>query len=93
MRNYDKTGPTCVAEPARDRSEISNRLTKAGDAYNNAVATLECRVLVSARRLRDLKAAPDEDRVQIKVIEPVDRAPRAFQMPALSSMLINGDKQ
>jgi len=40
---------------------------------------LESRVLVSARRLRDLKAAPEE--VEIESIEPVERTTRAPQAP------------
>lgn len=51
-----------------------------------SVTTLESRVLASAQRLKELKAVPDGDEMQIKVIEPLDRAPRAFQVPALSSM-------
>lgn len=40
-------------------SEVGNRLNKAVDAYNSPVATLESRVLVSARLFRELKAAPE----------------------------------
>jgi DNA recombination protein RmuC len=41
------------------------------DAYNKSVTTLEPRVLVSARRLRELKAASET--VDIESIEPVER--------------------
>jgi DNA recombination protein RmuC len=41
----------------------------------------ESRVLVSARRLRDLKAAPEG--VEIEPIEPVERTARALQAPEL----------
>ncbi|MGH8631861.1 MAG: hypothetical protein ACREU7_14015 [Burkholderiales bacterium] len=34
-------------------------------------------MLVSARRLRDLKAAPED--VEIEAIEPVERTAQAFQ--------------
>lgn len=44
---------------------------------SRSVATLESRVLVSARRLRDLKAAPDG--VEIEAIEPVERTARVLQ--------------
>jgi len=46
-------------------------------AYNSATSTLESRVLVSARRLRELKAAPEG--VEINAIEPVERTARALQ--------------
>jgi len=39
-------------------------------------------VLVSARKLRDLKAAPED--TEIEVIEPVERGTRALQAAALS---------
>lgn len=44
--------------------------------------TLESRVLVSARRLRDLKAAPAD--IEIEAIEPVERTARAVQAPELA---------
>jgi hypothetical protein len=44
--------------------------------------TLESRVLVSARKLRDLKAAPEG--VEIEAIEPVERTARALQAVELS---------
>jgi len=43
--------------------------------------TAESRVLVSARRLRDLKAAPED--VEIEAIEPVERTVRAPQATEL----------
>jgi len=47
---------------------------KAVDAYNSAISTLETRLLVSARRLRGLKAAPEG--VEIEAIEPIERTTR-----------------
>jgi DNA recombination protein RmuC len=58
-------------------SDLGKRLDRAVEAYNSSVATLESRVLVSARRLRDLKAAPEG--VELEPIEPVERATRALQ--------------
>jgi len=62
-------------------SEVGGRLDKAVEAYNRSVVTLESRVLVSARKLRDLKAAPED--VEIEAIEPVERTARALQAAAL----------
>ena len=67
------------------------RLGEAVEACNNSIAALASRVLVSARKLRDLKAAPEA--VEIKAIEPVERTAHVFQTPALSSMPSNGNKQ
>jgi DNA recombination protein RmuC len=47
------------------------------------VGTLETRVLVSARRLRELRAAPEG--VGIEAIEPVERKAREVQASDLVS--------
>jgi DNA recombination protein RmuC len=49
---------------------------KSVDAYNRAAASLESRVLVSARRFKDLSAAPGEE---IEAPQLVDRAVRQVQ--------------
>ena len=58
-------------------TDVGSRLDKAVEAYNRSVATLESRVLVSARKLRDLKAAPED--VEVEVIGPVERTVRGLQ--------------
>jgi DNA recombination protein RmuC len=58
--------------------DVGARLDRAVEAYNSSVATLEARVLVSARRLRDLKAAPDA--VELEPIQPVERTTRPLQV-------------
>jgi len=60
-------------------ANVGKRLDQAVEAYNSSVSTLERRVLVSARKLRDLKAAPED--VEIEAIEPVERTARALQAP------------
>ncbi|MGE5465542.1 MAG: DNA recombination protein RmuC [Methanocella sp.] len=69
-----------IAVLAGHWSDVGSRLDKAVEAYNKSVSTLESRVLVSARRLRDLKAAPED--TEIEVIEPVERTARALQAAA-----------
>lgn len=59
-------------------------LDNAVDAYNRAVASLESRVLVSARRFRDLGAGGDEE---IGAVEMIDRAPRQLTLAGMP----NGD--
>jgi DNA recombination protein RmuC len=66
---------------ARHWNEVGERLGKAADAYNRSVVTLESRVLVSARRFRDLKAAPQD--TEIGAVEPVEVLPRGLQAPEL----------
>lgn len=71
-----------IAKLGEHWGNVGDRLGKAVDAYNSATATLETRVLISARRLRDLKAAPES--VEIEAIEPIERAPRALQAADLA---------
>lgn len=58
-------------------SDVGTRLERAVEAYNSSVASFESRVLVSARRLRELKAAPEG--VELAPIEPIERLPRTLQ--------------
>lgn len=64
--------------------DVAKGLKRAVDAYNSAVGALETRVLVTARKFRDLAvSAPDE----IGQLEPVDRVPRALQAPEFADLL------
>ena len=63
--------------------ELGKGLNRATEAYNGAVGTLERRVLVTARRFRELGvSAPDE------IPEPpqVERTPRALQAPEMADL-------
>ena len=60
-------------------SDLGRHLGNVVGAYNKAVASLESRVLVTARRFRDLKAAPEGK--EIKDLSPVESAPRQLQAP------------
>jgi len=71
-----------IAMLATHWTDVGNRLDKAVEAYNKSVATLETRVLVSARRLRDLKAAPED--TEIEAIGPAERTARVLQAVANS---------
>jgi DNA recombination protein RmuC len=55
--------------------EMRRGLERAVDAYNRAVGSLEGRVLVSARRFKDLGAVTDE----LPELGPVEHAPRMVQ--------------
>lgn len=61
--------------------ELGASLDRAVASYNRAVGSLESRVLVTARRFRDLGVAPD--RSDIDVVEPVGTRTRGVQAPEL----------
>jgi DNA recombination protein RmuC len=63
-------------------AKVGKNLGEAVGAYNSAVASMETRVLVSARRFRDLKAVPDER--EIDVLEPIETIPRTLDVPELA---------
>ena len=58
--------------------DLGRNLTRTVDAFNSAVGSLESRVLVSARRFRELGAASSS--LDIDVVEPVEKAPRSLKI-------------
>jgi DNA recombination protein RmuC len=68
--------------------DVRRGLDKAVDAYNRSVASLETRVLVTARRFRDLGAAPGED---IQEVPAIERTTRELQAPELRSLFEEDD--
>jgi DNA recombination protein RmuC len=58
--------------------EVGNSLTGAVNSYNNAAGSMESRLLVSARRFKELGAATGKE---IPALEPVDETPRALEAP------------
>lgn len=60
---------------------VGGNLDNAVDAYNRAVASLEGRVLVSARRFRELGTASEKE---IATLEPIEKRTRALQSPELT---------
>ncbi len=63
--------------------DMGKGLDKATGAYNKAVATLESRVRVSARRFKELGAATEKD---IEVLDTIDTAPRALQAEEMCAL-------
>ncbi|MEE8128779.1 MAG: DNA recombination protein RmuC [Vicinamibacterales bacterium] len=70
--------------------DLAKGLTRAVDAYNRTVGTLESRVLVTARRFKDLGVAAHDP---IQELSPVDQTPRALQIPEhdLLEELVSGE--
>ncbi|MCB1133724.1 MAG: DNA recombination protein RmuC, partial [Verrucomicrobiae bacterium] len=58
-------------------TKLGKSLGSAVDHYNNAVGSFETRVLTTARKFEDLKAAPEA--ANLPNLDPVDRTPRALQ--------------
>jgi DNA recombination protein RmuC len=67
-----------VASFLRHFADVGGALGRATNAYNQAVGSLESRVLPMARRLRDLAATPSDE---TPALEPVDQTPRELAVP------------
>ncbi len=63
--------------------DVKRGLDKAVDAYNRSVASLETRVLVTARRFRELGAHSGED---IPEVETIEKTTRQVQVPEVRSL-------
>lgn len=63
--------------------QLGKNIGNAVESYNRAVGSLETRVLVTARKFKDLEASPLA--VEIGNANPVEQAPRALQAPEVNS--------
>jgi DNA recombination protein RmuC len=61
-------------------ANIGSGLERANTAYNQAVGSIESRVLPSARRFKELGAGSGSE---IPTVEPVDTQPRQLAIPEL----------
>jgi len=62
--------------------KLGKSLERAVEAYNSAVASLESRVLVTARKFVDVEAGAFG--VEVELLEPVDKLPRGLQAPEMT---------
>ena len=70
-----------IADMNSHFSDVGSKLGKAVESYNRAVGSLESRVLVSARKFRDLEATGTEPEIDAAL--PVEVAPRQLQTSEL----------
>ena len=61
--------------------KLGRSLNNSVEAYNKAVGSMESRVLVTARKLKDLKSA--DPGVELAPLEPLDQVSRQLQAPEL----------
>ncbi|TBR14891.1 DNA recombination protein RmuC [Rugosibacter aromaticivorans] len=66
-----------IATLAEHWAGVGKNLNEAVSAYNKSVATLESRVLVTARKFRELKVTGEDK--EIRDLNPIEAQPRAVQ--------------
>ena len=69
-----------IAKLAEHFENVGRSLAKSVEAYNSAVGTLESRVLVTARRLKDKGVTTAED---FSELETIDHTPRPLGAPEI----------
>ena len=67
-----------IADMSEHWRKLGKSLGSAVDSYNKATGSLESRVLVSARKFKDLETTAIGD--EIEELPPVDRVPRELQI-------------
>jgi DNA recombination protein RmuC len=70
-----------IATVTEHWGRVGKNLGEAVGAYNKSVASMETRVLVSARKFRELKVASEDK--EIADLNPVEALPREVQAPEL----------
>ncbi|WP_240002316.1 DNA recombination protein RmuC [Oleisolibacter albus] len=70
-----------LAVMADHMARLGKGLGGAVECYNRAVASLESRVLVTARKFKELKAVPEQ--AELGELAPLEQVPRSLQTPEI----------
>src|SRR5207247_5513203 len=73
-----------VADMGGHWIKLGRNLGNVVEAYNHAVGSLESRVLVSARKFKQLETTPAG--VEISELTPVEKMPRMLQAPEIADL-------
>jgi DNA recombination protein RmuC len=73
-----------LADMSEHFFKLGKSLGGSVEAYNKAVGSLETRVLVSARKFKDITSVPSDS--EIEDLAPVEQEPRALQAPEMVSV-------
>jgi DNA recombination protein RmuC len=73
-----------ISDMGEHFASIGESLGKSVDAYNRAVASLETRVLVSARKFKELGATPE---AEVRVLTPVEKVPHEVRAPEFGARI------
>jgi len=74
-----------IADMREHWSRVGRSLSSSVEAYNKAVGSLESRVLVSARKFKEMGAASGS--LELENLEGIDRIPRELQAPEMKEEL------
>jgi DNA recombination protein RmuC len=71
-----------LSDIGRHMAKLGKSLQSANEAFNRAVGTLESRILVSARRFKELGSTSTGS--EIDELGPIESVPRQLQSPELA---------
>jgi DNA recombination protein RmuC len=74
-----------ISDMAGYLSDVGQRLGKAVESYNRAIGSLESRVMVTARKFRDLHVGTEQP--ELEVLEPVEASSRVLTMPQITTFV------
>lgn len=74
-----------ITDMSEHWGRVGRTLSSSVEAYNKAVGSLESRVLVSARKFKEMGAAPRS--IELDSLEGIDRIPREVQAPEMKISL------
>ncbi|MGN6385058.1 MAG: DNA recombination protein RmuC, partial [Verrucomicrobiota bacterium] len=77
-----------ISDMAGHWTKVGKSLGSAVENYNKAVGSLETRVLVGARKFKELQAGAES--IEIEPAVPLEQIPRTLQAPELSENDIFG---